>query len=231
MRVSAFGDSALLVSYGDDAAEAAWQSAHGLAARLRTSLPTGVYEVVPSYESVLVEYDCAVVTRAEVERAVGAAASGRGEVSPPAPRHYRVPTVYGGEEGPDLPEVAACLGLDAGEVVERHTARPLRIRCMTFPIASPLLDGADFPAEVPRKATPRTTMPDGVVMVAGRQTALSPLGAPTGWQIVGRTPCRLVDLDADPVAPYRAGDWLHFVAVDRAAWDELAGQPLERVDG
>lgn len=230
MRTTAFGDSALLVSCADDAKELAWRTAHGLADRLRAMSVAGVHEVVPTYDSVLVEFDCTVVSHDEVERAVASAAD-EPTADVAAGRLFRVPTVYGGAEGPDLADVAAHLGLTAEQVVERHTAAPLRIRCLTFPVASPLLDGADLPAEVPRRPTPRTTMPDGVVMVAGRQTALSPLGAPTGWQIIGRTPCRLVDVSAADVAPYRAGDWLHFVPADPGDWDELAGRPLELVDG
>lgn len=231
MNVTAFGDSALLVTCSSRSAEASWQAAHGLAERLRAVSPSGVYEIVPTYDSVLVEFDCAVTTHADVERAVHEASAAHDlEATPAESRHFRVPTVYGGEEGPDLSDVAAHLGLDTREVVARHSAAPLRIRCLTFPIASPMLDGAAFPADVPRRTTPRTTMAGGVVMVAGRQTVVSPLSAPTGWQIIGRTPCQLVDLAGGPIAPYRAGDWLHFVQADRREWDVLLGQPLERLD-
>lgn len=232
MNVTAFGDSALLVTCPADSEDASWRTAHALAERLRASPPAGVYEIVPTYDSLLVEFDCTVTTHADVERAVHEVATPRdAEVAPSGARYFRVPTVYGGEEGPDLPDVAAHLELDAREVVARHTAVPLQIRCLTFPVASLMLDGAAFPTDVPRRATPRTTMAGGVVMVAGRQTVVSPLSAPTGWQIIGRTPCQLVDLAGEQIAPYRAGDWLHFVQIDRSDWSALLGRPLERFDG
>lgn len=232
VELSAFGDSALLATLHADTPESAWQAAHQVAEHLRRQPPDGVCEIAPSYDSVLVEYDCSVTTHADLERAVEHASSALLANAPTlSARHFRVPTVYGGEEGPDLDEVAAILGLDPGRVIELHTAAPLRIRCMTFPIASPMLDGPEFPNVVPRRTTPRTTMADGVVMVAGRQSALSPLGAPTGWQIIGRTPCSLVDIGTTQVAPYRSGDWLHFASIEPREWASHLGRPLERIDG
>lgn len=231
VRVVPCGDSAVLAAVDAGDTEASWRAAHALGARLWEVALDGVREIVPTYDTVLVEFDCGVTTHAEVTRAVHAAAATEGRPASGGSRCFRVPTVYGGEEGPDLDTVAASLGLDPGRVVELHTEAPLRVRCMTFPVASPLLDGADFPGVVPRRSSPRTTMPPGVVMVAGRQTALSPLGAPTGWQIIGRTPCRLVDLDSEDVAPYRAGDLLRFEPIDRDEWSAYEGQRLVACDG
>lgn len=231
VRAIPCGDSAVLVSINAADVETTWRAAHDLASRLWAALPPGVHEIAPTYDTVLIEFDCAVTDHDEVRRAVDAAASPGGEREVFEPRTLLVPTVYGGEEGPDLGDVAASLGLTPNRVVELHGAAPLRIRCMTFPVASPLLDGAEFPGVVPRRSTPRTTMSNGVVMVAGRQTALSPFGAPTGWQIVGRTPCRLVDLTADEVAPYRPGDLLRFLPIARDDWPRYADRPLEHADG
>ena len=49
--------------------------------------------------------------------------------------------------------------------------------------------------------------------------------------VLGRTPLRMVDLDATPPAPYRPGDRVRFRAIRASDWDRHAGTALEACDG
>jgi 5-oxoprolinase (ATP-hydrolysing) subunit B len=133
--------------------------------------------------------------------------------------------VYGGEHGEDLEEVAGALGIGADDVVAVHTARPWTVRLLGPPAGMPMTDGGPVPRSVPRRADPRTRVPTGSVGLSGHQSVVYPFAMPGGWQLIGRTPALLVDLDSTPPTPYAPGDTLRFVAVDGASWSRWA-RPL-----
>ena len=61
--------------------------------------------------------------------------------------------------------------------------------------------------------------------MTGRQTGIYTEERPGGWNLLGRTPLRLVDV-ADGYFPLRAGDRVRFERIDRARFDPLHGKRL-----
>jgi len=232
-RVADCGDAAVRVSALGGTAESQWQSVQHLADALTAADIPGLYGVVPTYESVLVEFDCALTDHDEITVLVSTVAEEirHGVVGRPAPRSFRVPVVYGGDRGPDLLFVADFLGISTGDVVALHTAKPFTIRCLGAPAGSPMMDGPDFTAPIPRLVVPRTTAPAGVVSVAGSQAVIAPAASPGGWQIIGQTPLTLLDLDRTPFICYRPGDTVQFFPITERDWDIHAGRYLEAHHG
>jgi KipI family sensor histidine kinase inhibitor len=222
------GDSAVVVRTVSADAEQAWRVVHALADAIEAARLDGVYGIVPTYDSLLVEFDCSGTDHDTVHRALrGAAERLAGSPAPrSAPRRFTVPVVYGGEQGPDLPVVAGQLGLTEREVVALHTAQDLTVRCLGAPAGAPMMDGPAFPRPVPRLASPRISVPPGSIAVAGRQAVICPMRSPGGWPLLGRTPLRVLDLDAEPLTGYRPGDTFRFVAIDPEEWQEYDGLML-----
>ena len=75
----------------------------------------------------------------------------------------------------------------------------------------------------PRLATPRTLVPAGSVGIAESQTGVYPNPSPGGWQIIGRTPMRLFDVDADPPAAMLPGTKVNFVPITRDKYETMVG--------
>ena len=229
--ISDSGDSAVVARavHGDD--EHRWRLVHALADAVDAARLDGVHGVVPSYDALLVEFDCARTGHEVVRQALMDAAGRLDPTVRPAPRLFVVPVVYGGEYGPDLPIVAEQLGLAEQEVVDRHSGADLTVRCLGAPVGAPMMDGPAFGRPVPRLASPRTSVPPGSVAVAGRQAVICPLRSPGGWPLLGRTPLRILDLDAEPLTPYRPGDRFRFLPITPEHWGEYDGVPLAAVDG
>jgi len=179
---------------------------HRLHAALRALDPPGVVELVPAYRTLLVV--------ADPERA-GAldelAARLPALELPPADAvagdPVEIPVRY---DGQDLPEVAGLTGLDAEEVVRRHTAPEYTVAFLGFSPGFPYLVGLDPALEVPRRDTPRTSIPAGSVGLAGGQTGIYPSASPGGWQLIGRTEVTLFDPGRDPPALLAPGGRLRF---------------------
>ena len=200
MRLRPAGERGLLVEVES------LELVHRLHAALRALDPPGVVELVPAYRTLLVV--------ADPERA-GAldelAARLPALELPPAEAvagdPVEIPVRY---DGQDLPEVAGLTGLDVEEVVRRHTAPEYTVAFLGFSPGFPYLVGLDPALEVPRRDTPRTSIPAGSVGLAGGQTGIYPSASPGGWQLIGRTEVTLFDPRRDPPALLAPGSRLRF---------------------
>ena len=200
MRVRPAGERGLLVEVEE------LETVHRLHAALRALGPPGVTELVPGYRTLLVVADPGQAgTLDELATALPTL-----ELPPAgavAGDPVEVPVRYDGE---DLPEVARLTGLDAEEVVRRHTAPEYTVAFLGFSPGFPYLVGLDPALEVPRRDTPRTSIPAGSVGLAGGQTGIYPTASPGGWQLIGRTEVILFDPARDPPALLAPGTRLRF---------------------
>jgi KipI family sensor histidine kinase inhibitor len=194
------GERGLLVEVEDLA------TVHRLHAALRELDPPGVVELVPAYRTVLI-----VADPGQAEALDDLAARLPGLELPPAEavagETVEIPVRYDGE---DLPEVAGLTGLEPEEVVRRHTAPEYTVAFLGFSPGFPYLVGLDPALEVPRRDTPRTSIPAGSVGLAGNQTGIYPTATPGGWQLIGRTEVTLFDPARDPPALLAPGTRLRF---------------------
>jgi KipI family sensor histidine kinase inhibitor len=196
-----------------------------LAASLRADPLPGTAEAVPGLGSLLVEVDAVVHDPTSVAAALERRLAGL-PAEPVAGRLHRIPVVYGGTSGPDLPEVARLLGMSETDVVSAHAAVELRVLFCGFAAGFAYLGDLPDGLRVPRLATPRTHTPPGSVAIAGPMTGIYPANLPGGWRVIGRTPLRMFDPGRVPPARLEPGDMVRFEAVAAdAATDPMAGWP------
>jgi len=200
VKVRVAGERGLLVEVED------LEMVHRLHAALRGLDPPGVVELVPAYRTVLI-----VADPGQAEALDDLAARLPGLELPPAEavagETVEIPVRYDGE---DLPEVAGLTGLEPDEVVRRHTAPEYTVAFLGFSPGFPYLVGLDPALQVPRRDTPRTSIPAGSVGLAGNQTGIYPTATPGGWQLIGRTEVTLFDPARDPPALLAPGTRLRF---------------------
>jgi KipI family sensor histidine kinase inhibitor len=103
-------------------------------------------------------------------------------------------------DGPDLAEVAERWGMRPGQVAEVVTATPFRVAFCGFAPGFGYLTGLPDHLQVPRRATPRTSVPAGSVGLAGPYAGVYPRSSPGGWQLVATTDAPLWDLAREPAA-------------------------------
>ena len=213
--ITPLGDSALLVTLGDRIDPGLNDRAHHLAAaveRLRIGdLRFG--RAVPAYASVLVPFDPVAVEPDEARRIVaGLAAEPASRAGPrQAGSLVEIPVSYGGDDGPDLADVASLNSLSPDDVVELHAGTEYRVFFLGF--APGFAYMGPLPAQIAtrRLDAPRQRIPAGSVGIAGEQTGVYPFELPGGWRIIGRTDVSMWDLRRDSPALLRAGDRVRFV--------------------
>ena len=207
------GDAALSVEFGDRIDPAVNARVRGLDRALQDHPFPGFRESLPTYRSLLVLYDPRATRFAEATVALRtlAEAGAAGELTG---RLVVVPARYGGEDGPDLAEVARAHQLTEAEAVIAHASVEYTAFMVGFIAGFAYLGPLPAPLEMPRRPTPRVRVPAGSVAVAGRQTGIYPVALPGGWNLIGRTSIRLFDPLGDPPCLIQAGDRVRFVRVD-----------------
>jgi len=215
MRVVDSSDRSLLLVFDDRISPAARGSVLRLTPLLQ-SVP-GVTNVHPAYASILIDFDPRAIRHAGVQRAAAELFAQTAGATLPEPRTVEIPVAYGGEDGPDLEEVAALTGHTAEEVVAIHAGAEYLVYFLGFSPGFPYLGGLPESIAAPRLETPRRRVAAGSVAIGGRQTGVYPMASPGGWRIIGRTALRLFDVAADPPVLLRMGDHVRFVPMQKGS--------------
>lgn len=208
-RLHPLGDAALVCELPPPARLSVQQKIWALTAEA-AGWP-GVGETLPGMNNLTLMFDPAQ-TDAEALGARILARWPRLRSAAVAGREVRIPVAYGGEDGPDLGDVAAHTGLSPIEVVRRHCAGEYVVYLLGFLPGFAFLGGLAPELATPRRAEPRTAVPARSVGIGGAQTGIYPLASPGGWQLIGRTPLELFDPAAKEPTLLRAGDRVRFVA-------------------
>lgn len=212
MKIKPLGESAVLVEWGDEA-----ENIRRLAAIMSARQIPGIWDIVPAHSTVAVFYDPARVVcegnatphetvGAWVESAAAVLAEGKVE----AAKEHVLPVCYGGVYGPDLEMLAKEKGLSPDDVIALHSGAVYRVRAVGFSPGFPYLDGLPKILHMPRKASPRLSVPAGSIGIGGEHTGVYTLETPGGWHLIGRTPVALFNPAAERPALLRVGDTVKF---------------------
>ena len=184
-----------------------------------------VYEIVPTYCAASVYFDekkCKAALLKKIAFEALEKTCGAGADSAACGKTIKIPVCYEGKEfAPDLERVCANARLSEEEAVKIHSSADYLIYMMGFLPGFPYLGGMDERLETPRLETPRTKIPAGSVAIGGMQTGLYPSESPGGWNIIGRTPLKVFDLERDPIFLYKAGDKIRFEPISKSDFERF----------
>lgn len=208
--IIALGDASLLVRFDTTLTDAANRAAIALAGVLAEEPIAQVREVVPSLVSVLLRYYPMTGSPAAIAGEVRLRLIRLARAEQRRQAAQVIAVRFGGEDGPDLAEVAALLGLTEAAFIAAHNASPLRVLSTGF--APGFLYCGLHPETLilPRRTSVRPSVPKGSVLFAAGQTAMTATDMPTGWHVIGRTNFANFDPAATPPTQLRAGDTIMF---------------------
>lgn len=247
MRLSPAGDRHVLAALGDDTSLEANFLVLNLAAALDEARVDGVVDVIPSYNSLLIQYDFGAIQYSDL---YGVLADLRKSLPSVADIEIRsrlvdIPVHYLNSWTKDCiddyrnrirareydPEFLARVnGLNTvEEMVARHSGcEHWVVTVSSFP-GLPALRALDPRCVLiaPKYNPPRTWTPVGAIGVGGASTSIYTIPSPGGYNLIGRTPTpvwqpsqRLAAFKDHPIL-LRAGDRVRFIPIGRAQYDEI----------
>jgi KipI family sensor histidine kinase inhibitor len=224
------GDAAVTVEFGMEIDPALSARVLALDAILDAERPAGFIEAVPTYRSLMVQFDPLSFDYAAFEVRVRGLAASLDPVPKPG-RRWKVPVMYGGTFGIDLEATAERHGLTPSQLIDKHAAPIYRVYMIGFMPGFTYLGGLDPSIATPRRLDPRPHTPAGIISIGGIQALIGGQAMPSGWHILGQTPVRTFMAGRDPAFLMAAGDEIMFVPTPAELWDALdraaaAGEPV-----
>jgi len=215
------GDRSLVIEFGDEIEEGVNSKIRSLTLSLEREGIIGIIETIPTYRSLMVIYDPMIIELDELIDKVKSIMAKMDEIKLPNPKVIEIPTLYGGEYGPDIEIVAQHNHISIGDVINIHTSLEYLIYMIGFTPGFPYLGGMNDKIATPRLQTPRTKIPVGSVGIAGNQTGIYPIESPGGWQLIGRTPVKLYDPYRKEPVLLNAGDYIKFVQINEMEFKNI----------
>lgn len=227
------GDSALVVEFGTAIAPQINARVLALDAALGRHRIPGLVETVPTYRSLMVQFDPLLFDISAFTALARELSAGLDAVAA-AGRRWKVPVIYGGPFGIDLEATAERHKLTPAQLIERHSSAVYRVYMIGFMPGFVYLGGLDPALATPRRLDPRPTSPAGTISIGGIQALIAGAAMPSGWHLLGRTPVRTFMPGRDPAFLIAAGDEVVFAPTDAARWDALDraaanGEPVAEV--
>ena len=133
----------------------------------------------------------------------------------------QIPVCYDPVFGFDLQELSSFYQLKKEEIIDIHSSDVYTVYMIGFVPGFPYLGGLSEKLTTPRRQNPRAAIPAGSVGIAGQQTGIYPLETPGGWQIIGRTPLKLFDVNRQQPSLLKAGDKLKFEPVSLKEFEQI----------
>lgn len=220
--ISPVGDRAISIDFGQVIDPTINRHIRQTIERIKELQLDGIIELVPTYCALLVEYDAMLYSYSEICNIIEPTLEeGMTNTTNELVTVVEVPTVYGGEFGPDLSFVASHNHLSEDEVISIHSGTDYLVYMLGFIPGFSYLGGMDSRIATPRLSSPRTVIPAGSVGIAGEQTGTYPSDSPGGWQIIGRTPVTMYDISKAQAALLKAGDYVRYVPIDESEFHRI----------
>ena len=220
--ISPVGDRAISIDFGQVIDPTINRHIRQTIERIKELQLEGIIELVPTYCALLVEYDAMLYSYSEICNIIEPTLEeGMTNTTNELVTVVEVPTVYGGEFGPDLSFVASHNHLSEDEVISIHSGTDYLVYMLGFIPGFTYLGGMDSRIATPRLSSPRTLIPAGSVGIAGEQTGTYPSDSPGGWQIIGRTPVTMYDMSKAQAALLKAGDYVRYVPIDESEFHRI----------
>lgn len=214
------GDSAATINFGNVIDMTVHKKVVGLYRKLLKYPIKGMIEAVACYASVTIYYNPIAVGAKigfafeQVRRQLEAIVMKPEPTEETPGRQITIPVCYDKECAPDLKEVAAWAGLNADDVIGLHSSQQYHVYMVGFLPGFAYMGNVPASIAMPRKAQPEKVAA-GSVGIAGIQTGIYPLDSPGGWQIIGKTPLKIIDVAQQPPCMFNTGDIVHFKPITR----------------
>ncbi|MBG9378640.1 5-oxoprolinase subunit PxpB [Panacibacter sp. DH6] len=220
------GDHAVTVSFGDDIDEDINRKVTTLFHCLKQQKFAGITDLIPAYATLTIVYDIVTIAKEQQDiegyfnAIVNKALTGQ-EVPDTLSSHHEIPVCYDVVFAPDLLLVARKNRLSIADVIHIHAGKTYRVYMIGFLPGFAYMGSVDSMIATPRLEKPRQHVAAGSVGIAGSQTGIYPVASPGGWNIIGRTPVKMFNVNNSAPCYLNAGDTVQFVSISKTDFEEL----------
>jgi len=230
MKINSLSENGLTILFDQTITKQTADKVLKLRKLIEKELAEFVIDIIPSYTSIHLSFDIKKISHKSFVDKVEALTQQVSQIEPADHQQkneqnlIEIPVYYGKEVGLDLQEISDNSGLSIKQVIQTHSDKTYDVFAMGFSPGFAYLGSVDDQIAIPRKETPRLLVAQGSLGIAGEQTAIYPFDSPGGWNIIGKTPIKLVDYDQQPPSIFEVGDRIKFRAITKSEFLKRGGE-------
>jgi len=206
--------------------------------QIQISLANVLIDTVASYASLIIYYHFDKISWAQLNNELMKLIKHLPSISAITNTEIvEIPVYYGRDIGWDLEFVAQKTSLSIEQVIDYHSQTTYHAYALGFTPGFCYLASLPKSLQMPRRSSPRLSVPHGSVAIAEQQTAVYPISSPAGWHIIGQTPIKMFSLknDINKSLPNKnefstlmtVGQQIQFQPISREHFLDLGGQIIE----
>ena len=135
-----------------------------------------------------------------------------------------IPVCYDIVFGKDLNFLKERLSIEIKEIISIHISKEYRVFNIGFLPGFLYLSETDEKIHHPRKDKPELNIEKGSIGIGGSQTGIYPNKSPGGWNIIGKTPINLFDINKTSPCFIKAGDKIKFISISKKQFQLISIQ-------
>ncbi|MEX0289323.1 MAG: 5-oxoprolinase subunit PxpB [Flavobacteriaceae bacterium] len=220
ITIKPFGAQAVIIEWPDKVEEAILEDILQFDKYLQSKYTDEEqWENIPAYNSLTLIKREGDINFGKFKRTLKEWYSEKRQQAPVTRYQWKLPVCYDQEFAPDLKEVAKLLNKSEREIIDLHTGSIYTVFGIGFLPGFMYLGGLPETLITARKDSPRLKVAKGSVGLAGQQTGIYPQDSPGGWNIIGKCPIPIFNLNHDDPCFVNVGDKIAFYEISRGAYD------------
>lgn len=224
IRCSIASESSLILYFGSTIDPNISKEVQKAYKALKEARFEGFFELIPSYASLMVQYDVLRYSYEQVCEIALACIKNAKPLEEHVQKKICIPVYYGLEVGLDLELLSHEKNLSVDEIIALHVKNTYSVYAIGFAPGFAYMGEIDADLATSRLPSPRKSLPKGSVSIADRQTAIYPMQSPGGWKILGRTPLAMFDEHYEGLSLLHVGDEVRFEPISKAEFLKRGGE-------
>ena len=179
----------------------------------------GILNYTPSYNKLIINFDLGKINSSKIMDFLKSVDFSKLNISQNS-KKWTIPICYDFEM--DLVNMSKILKINKEEIINIHLSTDFFVYMVGFIPGHPFMGDLDSKLFLNRLKTPRVKIPAGSVGVVEKFCNIYPYESPGGWNIIGRTPTKLLNKkdETNPclLAP---GDSVKFKSISKEEFEKL----------
>ena len=215
-KLNNIGDCGIVCDFGDEVNKSINTSVIKLFNHIKNQVSKGNLEGIlnytPSYNKLIINFDLEKINSSKIIDFLKSVNFSKINLSQNS-KKWTIPVCYDFEM--DLENMSKTLKMNKDEIINIHLNTDFFVYMIGFIPGHPFMGDLDKKFETNRLETPRVKLPRGSVGIVEKFCNIYPFESPGGWNIVGKTPLQLFNINKKITSLLSPGDTVIFKSITK----------------
>ena len=217
-KISNIGDCGITCDFGDEVNKETNKQVIKLFNFIQDSVESkkirGILNCTPSYNKLIINFDLNVIKSKEVIEFIKNSDFSKITLTEKN-KLIEIPICYDEEFALDIKRLEEKIKLSFKEIQNEHLNTKFFVYMIGFIPGHPFMGDLDIKFKTNRLETPRVNLPRGSVGIVEKFCNIYPFESPGGWNIIGKTPLQLFDVNKKVTSLLSPGDTVIFKSITK----------------